>query len=119
MAGFSPVRASYLVDCASCDGHPLLYVRLAEVALVRRDPGVGIFNDDSEAGLTARERVVSILTAFRVGAALPPVEVVPLPERDTCRYRLVAGVHRLHCSLAAGFQLIPAIKGFDWASLDA
>lgn len=118
MAGCVMRGTMYPVDTNGCQGEQVFEVRIEDVAPVRRAPGVAIFNNDKETGLTARQRVVSIFRGFRSGATLPPVKVVPLPAGDVHKYKLVAGVHRFYCSLAAGFTSVPAVKGFDWASLD-
>jgi len=91
-------------------------VCIGDVGPVRRVPGVGIFNDSIEEG-PARTRVVRILRGFRVGDAIPPVEVVEGKHEDPHRYKLVHGTHRLYCSLAAGFTHVPAVQGFNWAEL--
>ena len=93
-------------------------VLIEEVATVHRSPGVPLFNDDIETGRTARERVVCILRGFRADAKFPPVGVVTLQPGAPHKYKLVAGVHRFYCSLAAGFASVPAVEGFDWSTLD-
>jgi hypothetical protein len=115
MDGFVPLTRTYLVNADAANGRKLFDIRIDEVRPVKRNPGVGIFNDNQEA--SARERVVSILRGFRTGSAIPPVEIVLEPPDSQFRYRLVAGVHRFYCSLAAGFSHVPAVEGFDF-SLD-
>jgi hypothetical protein len=115
MDGFVPLTRTYLVNADAANGRNLFDIRIDEVRPVKRNPGVGIFNNKKEA--SARERVVSILRGFRTGSAIPPVEIVFEPPDSRFRYRLVAGVHRFYCSLAAGFSHVPAVEGFDF-SLD-
>jgi hypothetical protein len=85
-------------------------VCIDDVGPVHRSPGVGIFNRSIEDGLTARERVVRVLRAFRLGDAIPPVQVLEGKPGDPHYYKLTHGVHRLYCSLAAGFTHVPAVK---------
>ena len=111
MAGFVAPSTAYRVDLAAAKGQAVFEARIDEVGPVRRNAGVGIFNTNDTK--TARERVVSILTGFRTGAAIPPIELVTAPRGSGFRYKLTAGTHRLYCSLAAGFSHVPAMQGFD------
>jgi hypothetical protein len=116
MAGFKPTHAAYPTDAKLTDGKQIFDVKILDVRPVQRNPGVGIFNDGEEG--TAKERVTSLLRGFRVGSLIRPVEVVQEPAASRYRFKLVAGAHRFYCSLAVGFTHVPAIKGFDWATLD-
>lgn len=118
MAGFVRRGTMYPVDTNGCQGEQVFEVRIGDVAPVRRAPGVAIFNNDKARGLTARQRVVSIFIGVQSCATFPPVKIVPLPVGDAHKYKLVEGVHRFYCSLSAGFTSVPAVKGFDWVSLD-
>jgi hypothetical protein len=111
MEGFVPLTRAYHVNANVAKGRKLFEIRIDEVRPVRRNPGIGIFNDNEET--TAKERVISILRGFRVGSAIPPVEVVFEPTDSPFRYKLVAGVHRFYCSLAAGFSHVPAVQGWE------
>lgn len=111
---FIPKTRAYLTHQVFCENQPLFEVPIEDVGPVRRAPGVGIFNE-SEEGTSARDRVVSILSGFRSNVPIPPVQIVTRQAGYPYPYKLVAGAHRLYCSLAAGFTYIPAIKGFDWA----
>jgi hypothetical protein len=115
MNGFVPLARNYLVNADAANGRKLFDIRIDEVKSVKRNPGIGIFNGNQEA--SAKERVVSILRGFRTGSAIPPVGIVLEPPDSQFRYRLVAGVHRFYCFLAAGFSHVPAVEGFDF-SLD-
>ena len=110
MQGFVPLTRAYLVNNDSVKGRKLFEVRIIEVRPVIRNPGVGIFNDNKEA--SAKDRVVSIFKGFRTGSPIPPIEVVFEPDGSNFRYKLVAGVHRFYCSLAAGFSHVPAVEGW-------
>jgi hypothetical protein len=106
---FVPAGDSFRVDRSKAHETPFI-IHITQIAPVERNPGVAIFNDNELA--TGRQRVVSILRGFCANSALPPIEVVksrfgPYP------YKLTAGVHRLYCSLAAGFTHVPAVTGFD------
>jgi hypothetical protein len=87
MDGFVPLTRTYLVNAEEANGRKLYDIRIDEVGSVKRNPGVGIFNDNQEA--SAKERVVSILRGFRTGSAIPPVEIVFEPPDSQFRYRLV------------------------------
>jgi len=63
--------------------------------------------------LRDRSSVLDILQGFRIGDAIPPVEVVLGKPGYGHQYRLTNGAHRLYCSIAAGFTHIPAVQGFD------
>jgi hypothetical protein len=112
MDGFNPSEPAYRVglDPFRRTAH---LIPIADIGPVRRSPGVGIFNDDRDSGLTAGERVVRLLRGFRLGEPIPPIEVVGEGVDQGYTYKLTAGTHRLYCSLVVGFTLIPAVKGFD------
>jgi len=116
MDNFIPAEKTYRVDIEAAKGRKVFEVSIDEVSPVRRNPGVGIFNDNREA--SARERVVSLFRGFRTGSAIPPVEIIPEPAGGDFRYKLVAGAHRFYCSLAAGFSHVPAVEGFDIKALN-
>jgi hypothetical protein len=71
---------------------------------------VGIFRDNADMGISARERVLKILWGFRCGEAIPPVEIIEGRASYGYRYKLTDGVHRLYLSIAAGFTHVPTIK---------
>lgn len=113
MAGFMPSSAAYPADPDAFLGQRIFEVRIDDIGPVRRAPGVGIFNNDHETGTSAHDRVVRILQGFRSGALIPPVQVVKAKAGEDYPYKLVAGTHRLYCSLLAGFTHVPATFGFD------
>lgn len=117
MVGFVPSSKAYRVKLCDSETRRVLEVRLDEVGPVRRNPGVSLFNDNGE-GCSARERVVKILCGFRLSEPIPPVEVVLGGTEYGHRFKLVHGVHRFYCSLVAGYSHVPAVEGFDWATLD-
>jgi hypothetical protein len=116
MEGFVPPTTAYCVNHEAAKGRKVFEVRIDEVRSVRRNPGIGIFNDNEEA--SAKDRVVSIFRGFRTGSAIPPVEVALEPPGSRFRFKLIAGAHRFYCSLAAGFSHVPAMEGFDMETLD-
>lgn len=112
MIGFVPRSSSYRAD-ERVSHRRVFQVAINDIAPVRRAPGIGIFNDSHDTGISARERVVSLLRGFRNDDDIPPVEVVPAPEGSAYLFKLTHGTHRLYCSLAAGFTQVPAVIGFD------
>lgn len=94
-------------------------VTIADVFPKIRGENVPIFNDGESDGVfkTAKERTVSILKAIRHGTPLPPVRVVNLTDDKKYKFKLVEGCHRFHCSIAAGYEKIPADYGFDITEL--
>jgi hypothetical protein len=116
MIGFVPRCRAYRTSSGSFENQQIQEVSIEEVGPVCRSSGVGIFNDSSE-GMSARERVVSILRGFRLNAVIPRVEIVESLRSSAHRYKLVHGAHRFYCSLAAGFTHVPTVRGFDWESL--
>ena len=116
MDEFTPKMVSYRVTYGAADGKMVFKVAIDDISPVKRNPGIGIFNDNKEE--SARDRVIKILRGFKTNDSIPPVEVVPEKEESDFRYKLVHGAHRLYCSLAAGFTHVPAIKGFDINAID-
>jgi hypothetical protein len=109
MRGWKPLARSYPVD-----QHRFPNAReicLADIAPVRRQLSHGVFNNDVETGLPARDRVINILRGFLEGGAIPPVEVVELPSGAQHPYSLTHGAHRLYLSIAAGFTHVSAVEG--------
>jgi hypothetical protein len=117
MFGFRPRALSYNADDTYNDRR-VFRVAIKDIAPVRRAPSIPIFNRSHDTGLSARERVIEILKGFREGAAIPPVEVVMAKQGSPQSFKLVGGVHRLYCSLAAGFSHVPAVIGVDINALD-
>ena len=71
MAYFVRSGTAYRVDLVAAKDQKVFEARIDEIGPVRRQPGVGIFNNNEE--MTARERVLRILNGFRAGAAIPPI----------------------------------------------
>jgi hypothetical protein len=100
MGDFVPSRPHYRFDESN---RSVFIVPLLDVSPVGRDHlAHGLFR--------SRKAVVDILKAFRTDAPLPPVEMVsrtsgPYP------YTVTEGVHRIYCSIFAGFTHIPAVNG--------
>ncbi|MGD0633003.1 MAG: hypothetical protein ABSA13_01810 [Beijerinckiaceae bacterium] len=114
MTGFVPSGRSFCPNVQAAEGKVIFEARIDEVGSIRRNPGVGIFNDNEEA--TARERVVRILKGFLEGAAIPPVMLVKCTSNSDFRWKIGNGSHRFYCSLAAGFSHVPAIEGLDFSA---
>jgi hypothetical protein len=115
MTGFMPASKAYRSDKILRENATIQEICINDLGPVHRS--VGIFRDSSD-GVPARERVIKILLGFRSGASLPPESVVENNPGSPHRYKLTDGTHRLYCSIAVGFTHIPAVKGFDWDSLD-
>ena len=111
MEAFVPATSTYAADESKTPGRRIFCVSMNDIAPVYRNSTAGVFNDNSKQ--TARESVVSILRCFVVGVQLPPVEVMHAGPEDLHRYKLKHGVHRLYCSLAAGFLCVPAVLGIN------
>ena len=96
-------------------------VNIADVFPRIRGESVPIFKDGEVDGVfkTARERTVSILRAIRLGNPLPPVSVVNMSKDTKYKFKIVAGCHRFHCSIAAGYEMIPAVYGVDINALSS
>jgi hypothetical protein len=110
MEDFVPTGSAYRVDLHAAKGRTVFDVRLDEIGPVRRNPGVGIFNNNEEK--TARERVVSILNGFRMRAAIPPIELVDALTGSRFHYKLVAGTHRLLLLARGRLFSRPGSRGF-------
>ena len=90
-------------------------IAIDDVCPPKRAEGVPIFNATEVNGkvISARERTVSILRAIAQGTPLPPVKVVDSSSSEKYKFKLVDGVHKFHCSIAAGYSHIPAVYGID------
>lgn len=113
--GFIPPASAYRCDHSKAGGRRVCLIPIASIGPVHRAPGVPIFNDSE--GISAKDRVEQILRGFVANDALPPVEL----NKQEGRYpfALKAGMHRLYCSIAAGFTEIPAVKFIDLETLAA
>ena len=110
MDHWNPSSCSYRFDLSEFPD--ALEVLIGDIAPVRRQLSHGVFNNDAEAGLCARARVIRILTGFLKDASLPPVVVARGTIGETHPYRLIHGAHRFYLSIAAGFTRIPAVGEF-------
>jgi hypothetical protein len=113
MQGFVPLYASYRVDPQAFPGKSVHEVRIDAVQPVRRRLSHGVFNDDVETGLLAKDRVIRILRGLRTNDAMPPVEIVRISSESQYKYNLTHGAHRFYLSIAAGFTHVPAV---DWST---
>jgi hypothetical protein len=102
MADFVPPTRRYRTIADS----KILTVSIQDVGPVD-DTRRQIFRDKAD--------VLKILRGFRLGDAIPPVEVVDGKPDYGHPYKLIDGTHRFYCSLRAGFTHVPAIrKDFDF-----
>jgi len=99
-------NTAYRCNYAAAGGRRVCLIPIVDIGPVLRGPGVPIFNSWEE--ISARERVERILHGFVVNDALPPVELTQQAGRYP--FSLRDGLHRVYCSIAAGFTEIPAIK---------
>jgi hypothetical protein len=107
MNRFTPTRTAFRADPAAYPWATVFEVPVEQVSPLERKLSHGVFNDRQVPG-SARARVVRILTAFREGRPLPPVEVLPLRDRGR-RFALYDGAHRFYCAIVAGFTAVPAV----------
>ena len=104
MHRFVPTSQAYRTDQDAIEVH------IADIGPV--DPArrmIGIFRDNIDEGITARYRVLRILRGFRLGEAVPPVEVAEGEVGYGHQYRLKHGTHRLYCAIAAAFTRVPTV----------
>ena len=109
MVGFVPASKAYRDDRRAVE---ICIADIGPLDQKRRDRGV--FKDDEDHGITARERVIKILRGFRMDVDIPPVAIVEGSSGYGHPYRLTDGTHRLYCAIAAGFTHVPTIKGFSF-----
>jgi len=93
---------------------PVQVISILQINHKTRKDGIPIFNDgENEEGelLTAKERVFNIFAGFDNGEKIKPVILYRGNNINECMnvFNLYAGCHRLHCSIAYGFKMIPAI----------
>lgn len=105
MMGFVPKRSSYRAGPPephrNLVGHPVVSVRVCDVAPVRRGLAHGVFRDAAS--------VTRFLIGFRHDDEIPPALVSRLPAGTGHAFRLTHGGHRFYCSVAAGYSEVPAI----------
>jgi hypothetical protein len=104
---------SYLAGPSPFPNLDVVDIAVDNIAPVHRSGSHGVFNDNPEYG-TAHDRVLSILRGFRSGSRIPPIEVSRLPSPARQEFKLIHGVHRLYCSIAAGYSHIPAVRVIDF-----
>jgi hypothetical protein len=74
MEGFVPTSTAY-----RCDAKHAMEVSILDIGPV--DPqrrSIGVLRDDVDRGISASDRVVTILRGFREGQAIPPVVILKL-----------------------------------------
>ena len=99
MNGFIPTCRSYRADSKAFPDQIVYEVQIDKVAPVERRLSHGVFNNDIEQGLTAKDRVLKILRGFVANDAIPPVKVVQLSPSEPYCYKLTEGpiVFIVHC----------------------
>ena len=105
IAGFRPKAPQYRVNPSGFDGQQILSVCVGDVRPLycRKISPDGRF-------FYTEERVVQVLRGFIENSAIPPVEVEKEPPGSDYRYKLRDGTHRFYCSVAAGFNHVPAVE---------
>ena len=112
MASYSPEDVSYKPDINKANGQKVMFLPISEIApLKERAKCRGVFCGNEED--TARGRVVRILKWFKENKEIEPISVAKLKDNEKYKYKVLAGSHRFHCSIAVGFSEVPAIMGFD------
>ena len=111
LAGFSPPQSTYVPDYAAFRDLEVVEVPITGISPVRRRLSHGVFNDSPEHG-SAHDRVLRILRGFRLGDAIPPIEVRRSVD-GAQPFELHHGAHRFCCSVIAGYSAVPAIDVTD------
>jgi hypothetical protein len=93
---------------------PVQIVPISQISHKIRDEKTPIFKDgadDEYKELSAKDRVLRIFSGFENGDKIKPVEIYREKNMNECMnfFKMIAGCHRLHCSIAYGFKMIPAI----------
>ena len=106
MTGFVPNGLTFRIGPCEprldLERRPVLILPINDVEpLEGRRLTYGMFRD--------KESVLKILRGFRNGDAIPPIQVVKLPDGAPFSHRIYNGAHRFYCSVAAGFTHVPAI----------
>ena len=102
MLGFTPCARAFNVVQQSADD-TVVVVPISDVAPPERNPGVQSFDEG---------RMIDILSAFRSGTPLPPVEVNE-KSAPPYRYEVHNGYHRYYASAAAGFSHLSVIVRYS------
>lgn len=111
--GFVPTRDCYRTQSAGVSKEKVTTVAIDSVEpLVERARLRGIFCDDNDTGVFAKERVIRILRWLVADHEIEPVKVVR-SQNPSYKFKLVEGCHRFHCANALGFKKVPAVMGFD------
>jgi hypothetical protein len=105
MHGFTPSGKSYATG-----EPPAVLVPIADIGPVPEARRLnGIFRDDQDEGIQARDRVLKILRGFRHDEFLPPVIIATAEPEFGHKFELKNGTHRLYCAIAAGFTHVPTL----------
>jgi hypothetical protein len=100
---------AFCPDALSYRSHPdAIVVPLREIEPPFRNPKVML----DWCGFD-RSRMIRVLGGMATGAEISPVPVVGLPPADDpaapFAYRVCDGFHRIHASVAAGFEMLPVV----------
>lgn len=96
MDNWKPVAKCY--TATSAPRYPTTIVPISEVVAPVRNEGVAWFTE---------VRMVQVLTGFRSGEVMPPIEVDEPLDQTCFRYRVRDGFHRFYASAAVGFTHLP------------
>ena len=106
MEGFVPHSRAYTTGDAGASE-----IRIADIGpLPEARRARGIFRENEDEKIPARDRVLKILRGLRLGESVPPIVVKDSDPASGFAFELADGTHRLHLSIAAGFTHIPAVK---------
>jgi hypothetical protein len=97
---FSKTGGCYKFSKRTGDERDVIIVKISEINPSIRGYGIPIFRGESS--------VLDIFRAFKNDIPLPPVEVEKINNGEY-RFELKAGCHRLHLSIAVGFDSVPAV----------
>lgn len=100
MKDWRPNASHYQEETGSDRKLSAVVVPLSDVAAPVRDEGLRWFEE---------RRMRSILTGFRDGACLPPIEVFSPSGESDFRFSVRNGFHRFYASVAVGFTHLPVL----------
>ena len=107
---FSKTKNHYSYKLDRDQTGPVIIVNYIDIDPRIRGKGTPIFKTGKVNGklVSAKERVLNILTAIEQDTPLAPVEICE-SANGHYKYKLYHGCHRLHLSILAGFKSIPAV----------
>lgn len=107
---FSKITNHYLYKLKQNQTGPVIIVDHNDIDPNIRGKDVPIFKNGIVDGklVSAKERVLNILTVIEQNTELAPIEIRKVAN-GPYKYKLHHGCHRLHLSILAGFKSIPTI----------